>query len=90
MSATPSARIVAVWPDPAHAKYVVLEVMCPLCKGRHLHGTRSKGLGPPPSRRRAAGCPPDAEVTDEARARGYRLHDPDCLILALDEAKLRS
>jgi len=90
MSATPQAIITAVWPDPAHAKYVVLEISCPLCGRAHHHGARSKGLGPPPSRRRAAGCPPDAEVTDEARARGYRLHDPDCLILALDEAKLRS
>jgi len=88
MGATPSARIVAV--EPGQPGFVTLTVLCPLCGRHHQHGTRAKGLGPPSSRRRAASCGPDFEVTAEDRARGYRLSDPDCLILGLDEAGLRS
>ena len=89
MGATPSARIVAV--EPGQPGFVTLTVLCPLCGRRHEHGTRAKGG----SVRRAAGAEPRRAVRTwrsptKDRARGYRLADPDCLILGLDEAGLRS
>ena len=89
MSAQLQAIITAVRPDPVHPGYIQVVVTCPLCHLDHQHGARAKGLGIQSSRRRAAACGPNV-VTDEARVLGYRLHDPDDLILGLAEAKLRS